>query len=374
MSETATAMPASMEEAEALVANMTAEELDQLLSGQTPVATPAPEAPVDPAAPVAPVAPEQKPAETEKKEEAQPDDLTPEIVEAAHPALKKMAEEYTALLEKHVELEQKVGQTVEQKYPDDPTERLKGALGDLKLSEFPLDIRIPVDVDKFLDELDAEEDRAAAKVKIAELLAFAEKEVKVRAAANVTMLRNDAVAEGESRAEARYAVERLIDNVPEWKESQVPRWVTSESGAKMVNREHPAAPFVQWLSESARTGVLTDAMVGELGMDFVYNAWKSKQVGGFGAHLGQIRKSATQEALDRMRGLKNKGLSTMQAKGLPSSAPNASSYADFHGFPLNELMSDPAAAQKALDYWSNTGNHQAINAFAAAAQGRGQAA
>lgn len=364
----------SQADAEEFVKSWTPEQVDAFLTtGKMPgQEAPAPANPADPPAPPAPPA-EPKPEAKEGQEPpADPDALTTEVIEQAHPAMRKLYDDHVATLEKLVDIEGKLeaASTGLGKYKDDPIMKARSEALERGDVEVPLVFDLGVDTLKLvkssglLDALAKETDDEAAEKLVAatvdSALKTAIKEMSVRAQANIEIGREEAIRIGEDRAEFRNQFVRIAESVPEWK-SDKPILIEKD-GRKVVNPEHPAREFMNWIGEQASAGALTDAAAKAFGMDALFHIWKSRQAGGMGAHMASVKRSAAQEALDRMRGLKRTVLTQGAAPTVGAQQPTASGRTQFHGFVLEELLANPDMATKAINHWGKN-NPAALDEF-----------
>ena len=77
--------------------------------------------------------------------------------------------------------------------------------------------------------------------------------------------------------------------------------------------------------------------------------------------MASIKKSAAQEALDQMRGIKRGAFAQSAAPTVGAGGTTGGGGGtQFHGFILEELMANPVLANQALDAWGKQSGGKAI--------------
>lgn len=369
----------SLAEADKFIASLTPEQTAKILATGSIDALAEKPVVVDPA-PVDPAA-EPKPDDkaAEPANEAPPE-LTADVLDTAHPALKNLYEEHGKVLEELAAVTEQLEKIKTTGNPDDdedPVIQMRREMRKNGHIDVPVHVDLTADlginIDKVIDVRgvikafnDAEDDESAAAVltsavsKLKDLVGVLQKEGNLRIEASSRAVKNLHESIGEARATFRTELEHYVPSIPEAKGAKEPVFVTGPDGRKTINEAHPGIEFVKWVRDSALAGEITDGQIRKYGWDWCYTTWKAATKG-IGPHMAEVRSQAIQDRLTAHRAVTAKRLAPMTAGsvgGAGSSANNGQGE-QFHGFSLNWLKTGDNAL-KASATWDAQGNAKAM--------------
>lgn len=315
--------------------------------------------PVEQAAPEAdakPAAEEEAKPEGEAEAEVVDPYLTPEEYAAATPKARAMHDMLEQTITQIQELEQK-------SIPDD----VRSALADpvvaarlRMLKEGVLDVP-PVPVEAVLTPelingvLDAMADDdvtandlervVADKLRAAVELAISESAARTKAQMEIEYAQREALAQERAWAEAAFPA--FAEKVPEWR-SDKPIMIEGQNGGFVVNPEHPARGFAEWMAQSLATGELTTKAVRTYGFAGVHQLWKTQQAGGVGQYLSQVKARSRDEILLGLKQARQAAIKPVTAPTLPVEGKSAGTAPKtVHGVDIERARVDRAYAENA---------------------------
>jgi hypothetical protein len=110
------------------------------------------------------------------------------------------------------------------------------------------------------------------------------------------------------------------------------------------NMAHPIYGFIKEMYEGYSTGEIPYGVVAKMGIDGMYQAWRTRQAGGVGAYIGQTKLSIAEQMKNVLNKQKNNALRSIQAHNPGAMATDSSARIIVNGVDIARAYTDRSYA------------------------------